>query len=86
MEKQIAKFNKNATEEVIVRLSNYKGLDLVDIRVYVKPITSKEELKATRKGICLRVEHIPVLLKALKEAEKTMKEIKDLRSGKNNQN
>lgn len=73
MEKQIAKFNKNSTEEVLVKLIEYKGLDLIDIRAYVKPLTSEEELKATRKGICLRVEHIPQLLKALKEAEKASK-------------
>lgn len=86
MEKQVARFNKNATEEVIVKLVNYKGLDLIDIRSYVKPLTSDEELKATRKGICLKVECISELLKALKEAEKASKEIKDLRNAKLNQN
>ena len=74
MEKQIAMFNKNATEEIIVKLTEFKGKDLVDIRVYVKPLTSGEELKPTKKGICVRVEAIPDLLAALKKVEKDYKE------------
>ena len=86
MDKEIAKFTKNATEEVIVRIVEYKGKDLVDIRAYVKPLISDEGLKATRKGICVRLEQLPELINALKAAEKESKKIKDARSGEINPN
>ena len=74
MEKEIAKFSKNATEEVIVRLNDFKDHDLVDIRVWIKPLSNEEEPKATKKGICIRVEQVPELLESLKKAEKAYKE------------
>lgn len=69
MGKQIAKFSKNATEEVIVRALEYHGIDLIDIRVFVKPVIPSDGLIGTKKGLCLRRELIPVLLKALEKVE-----------------
>lgn len=76
MEEQIATFQKNASEDVIVKLTEYRGVEGVDIRAYVKPLINREEHQATRKGIFLRVEFVPKLLKALEEASKTYKKIK----------
>ena len=70
MEEQIATFQKNASEDVIVKLTEYRGVEGVDIRAYIKPLINREEPQATRKGIFLRIEFIPELLKALEEAIK----------------
>jgi len=69
MEQEIARFEKNASEEVIVKLTNYKGKDLVDIMAYYG-----DEPKPTPKGITLRIEQIPPLVEALIKAEKIYKE------------
>ena len=53
MDKEIAKFDKNAREEVRIKLTNFKGHDLVDIRSWIKPISSKEEAQPTKKGITI---------------------------------
>ena len=74
MEEQIATFQKNASEDVIVKLTEYRGVEGVDIRAYIKPLINREEPQATRKGIFLRIEFIPELLKALEDASKTYDE------------
>jgi len=74
MEKQIAMFNKNATEEIIVKLTEFEGKNFIDIRAYVKPLTSRGELIPTKKGICMKVETVAELLTALKKVEKVYKE------------
>ncbi len=88
MEKEVAKFGKNAAEEVIVHLKDYKHQDLVDIRVFLRPLMGEEnqEPKATQKGICLRVEQIPNLLDALKKAEQAYEELKESRRAEYSKN
>ena len=81
MKKEIAKFGKNAEEEVIVNLMDYKRHDLVDIRIFLRPLFNdkEQEPRPTRKGICLRVEQLSELIDALKEAEKAYEELKESR-------
>ena len=79
MEKEIAKFSKNAAEEIIVKLTNFRNRDLIDIRIWNKPLLNEEQPKATKKGICIRVEQIPELLESLKKAEKAYSEELDKR-------
>ncbi len=73
--KIIARINKNAQEELIVQLTNFKGHDLIDIRVWLKalPYEEKGNSIATRRGISLRVDAIPDLVKALKKAKEAYK-------------
>lgn len=76
MNKAIAKINKNAMETVVIRLSEFKGRDLIDIRVWMKPEDPREEgeLKPTKKGISLGIDAIPELIQALQNAQKALKE------------
>ena len=73
MDKEIAKFDKNAREEIRIKLTNFKGHDLIDIRSWIKPISSKEEPQPTKKGITIKVEQITELVNALNDAEKEYK-------------
>ena len=72
--KVISQFNKNARETVQVALNNFKGYNLLDIRVYTKDGTGK--LVPTRKGISISTRLIPQLKEALekKEIEEAIKE------------
>ena len=76
MEQEVARFQKNATETVIVKLTNFKGSDLVDIRAHVEGQSGQGgvEMKPTQKGLTLKVGLIPELIEALKKAETTYKE------------
>ena len=51
MNKAIAKMNKNALELVVIRLSEFKGCDLIDIRIWRKPedLEKRESLSRPRK-------------------------------------
>ena len=72
MNKAIAKINKNALELVVIRLSEFKGCDLIDIRIWMKPEDPREEaeLKPTKKGVSLGIDAIPELIQALQKAQK----------------
>ena len=65
MQKQIASIPKNAREELHVSLTEYKGHDLFDVRVFAD---TGEKLVATRKGITASVDHLPAIVEALQRA------------------
>ena len=67
-ERTIATVPRNALEEVRVRLSRFKGNDLVDVRIFAEPDDS-EERRPTKRGIALNVVLLPKLLEALHLAE-----------------
>jgi len=73
MQKEIAKIGKNAEEEIIVQLTNFKGHDLVDLRVWVKSLIG-ETGKPTKKGLTVKPDLLPELIEALKEADRTYRE------------
>lgn len=50
----IAKFEKNATEEVRVSLTEYKGHRLIDLRVYYAP--PGREAIPTKKGLTMSID------------------------------
>ena len=62
----IAVIRKNANEEIRVSLTKYRGLDLVDARVYAD---NGSEHVATKKGICVHVNTLPLLIEGLQQAE-----------------
>ena len=71
MSKTIYTWRKNAGEEVRVSLEEYKGLELLDIRAYTLP-TAGREAKPTPKGIAIRVEQFPELMKGIEKVKKEL--------------
>ena len=69
MEATIAVIEKNSSEEVHVDLSEYRGHDLVSIRVWANYDGEKPK-RPTKKGVTVKVEKLPELIAALQEAEK----------------
>ena len=69
MEKEIARFQKNSTEDVVFKITEYNGQDLLDIRSYMRTVPIGKEI-ATRKAIALRLEKFPEFFEAIKKTEK----------------
>lgn len=63
MSKLVDRFEKNATEEVRVSLAEYKGHELMDLRVYYCP--PEGEPVPTKKGITMSIELYPELKEAI---------------------
>ena len=63
----IATLTKNRTEDVRVALTEFNGLDLIDVRIFVDR-GDAEERQPTRKGVSLQVCQLPALLDALEAA------------------
>jgi len=64
----VHQFAKNATEEVRVSLTEYKGHKLVDLRIYYEPEDGSER-RPTKKGITIDVGLYPELKKAMIKVE-----------------
>ena len=77
MDKTVATFQKNKFQQVRVGIREFKGNDLVDIRVFTQ-IQGGDHMVATAKGISVNVHLLPELKKALEETEKILKEEKML--------
>jgi hypothetical protein len=75
MDKTVAVFTKNKFQEVRVGVREFKGNNLVDIRIWTQTQGSTD-MVATAKGVAINVALLPELLKALKEAETVLKENK----------
>ena len=68
MDKTIEQIPKNATEEIRIDLSHYKGHDLVGLRVWVEPDNGTTKIP-TKKGITFRVDLLPTVIEALQKAQ-----------------
>ncbi|MBI3315688.1 MAG: transcriptional coactivator p15/PC4 family protein [Candidatus Omnitrophica bacterium] len=73
MDVLIASFPKNKFEEVRVQVKEFKGYDLLDLRVYTA-LKDGEEKIPTGKGLSLNVSHFQELKRAVLEAERVLKE------------
>ena len=73
MDKLVASFPKNKFEEIRVSVKEFKGYDLLDIRVYAATKDGEEKVP-TGKGISVNVSHFMELKKAFLEAEKVLRE------------
>lgn len=73
MDKLVASFQKNKFEEVRVQVKEFKGYDLLDIRVYATLKESEEKIP-TGKGLSINVSHFYDLKKAILEAEGVLRE------------
>jgi hypothetical protein len=71
MGKVLHQFIKNATEEVRVSLTEFKGHRLIDLRIYFEPEDGSER-KPTKKGITIDVGLYPELKRALLRVEKEL--------------
>jgi len=67
-EKTVHTFKKNTVEEVRVFFSEYKGHELINIRIFFE--AEPDKWIATKKGICLSPELLPELEKALAALKK----------------
>ena len=65
----LASFTKNATEEVRVTRSDWKGFDLVDVRVYGQFGGPAKVMMPTKKGLSIQREQLPELIAALLAAQ-----------------
>ena len=63
MSEIIDRFQKNALEEIRVSLTEFNNYRLVDLRTWTK--NKAGELVPTKKGISVRVDLFPALLKAV---------------------
>jgi Transcriptional Coactivator p15 (PC4) len=71
MSQVLHQFAKNATEEVRVSLTEYKGHKLIDLRIYYEP-EDGEDRRPTKKGITIDVGLYPELKKAMFMIEKEL--------------
>jgi len=53
MEKDIAFFEKNKYQDIRVRVSEYQGNDVIDIRVWTQPPQGSEKVPKERESILM---------------------------------
>ncbi|MBF0252233.1 MAG: transcriptional coactivator p15/PC4 family protein [Candidatus Omnitrophica bacterium] len=73
MEKDIASFEKNKYQDIRVRVSEYQGNDVIDIRVWTQPPQGDEKVP-TGKGVNINVKLFPKLKEAIDKLGETIKE------------
>lgn len=66
---EVACLTKNSREDVRIALTEFQGLKLVDLRIYAFLSGENGTKYPTKKGLSLRVERLPALIKALRKAE-----------------
>jgi hypothetical protein len=65
---KIADVTKNATENIRIRFTEYKGFKLCDIRMFYQ--AGNGEYKPTGKGFAIKRDLLPELRQAIEEAER----------------
>jgi hypothetical protein len=72
VQREIAKVEKNGAENIIVQLTEWQGRDLVDVRVWNKPLPGEKDAKGipTKKGLTFKPDILPELIEALQKAER----------------
>ena len=60
---------KNSRESLVINQSEFKGVKLVDVRVFYKD--ENGDLKPTKKGVSVRLEQLDTLIKALSTVSAT---------------
>jgi len=73
MDKLIGQFEKNSREEIRVQLREFKGHQLLDIRIFYFTADGGEP-KPSPKGISMSIKLLPQLQEALLEGERVLKE------------
>jgi hypothetical protein len=75
MDRELVAFKKNDKEQVRVILSDFKGMRILNIRVYFQ--TKDGEWLPTKKGLAFTVEKLPVLLASLHQAAQLIDHAKE---------
>jgi hypothetical protein len=65
-DRAIARIRKNSREQLYIDLSNYKGVELVNFRVWYD--AGNGEMRPGKAGLAMRVEALPELAAALEKA------------------
>ena len=73
MEKIVKSFQKNNFQEVRVGISEFKGNDLINVRIWTK-LRDSEDVVPTSKGISINVKLFPELKDAILALEKELKD------------
>ena len=73
MEKDVAAFEKNKYQEIRVRISEFQGNDVIDMRIWTQPPQGEEKVP-TGKGVNINVRLFPKLKEAVEKLEKDLKE------------
>ena len=73
MEKDVAVFSKNKYQDVKIRISEYQGNDVIDIRIWTQPPQGEEKVP-TGKGININVKLFSQLKEAVQKLEKDLKD------------
>lgn len=68
MQKTVATIPKNSLEEIRIGLDEWKGRDLVNIRVWAEPYEGGER-RPTKKGLAVSIAKLPALVAALQATE-----------------
>ncbi|MDD4956645.1 MAG: transcriptional coactivator p15/PC4 family protein [Candidatus Omnitrophica bacterium] len=72
MEKDVYVFEKNKYQDVKIRLSEYQGNDVIDIRIWTQPPQGDEKVP-TGKGININVRLFSKLKEAVNKLEEELK-------------
>lgn len=73
MNETVATFDKNKFEEIRIGVKEYKGFDLIDLRVWVESKNAGSKVP-TAKGLSINVELFPQFRDAVLKLEKVLKE------------
>ncbi len=73
MEKDVASFSKNKYQDVKIRISEYQGNDVIDIRIWTQPPQGDEKVP-TGKGININVKLFPKLKEAVEKLENDLRQ------------
>lgn len=72
MDKCVATFPKNKFEEIRVQIKEFKGYDLIDIRVFASSKDGEEKVP-TGKGVSVNITHFAELKKAILTTEEELR-------------
>ena len=73
MEKIVYSFEKNKFEEVRFQIKEFKGYDLLDIRIWTD-VKGSDQKMPTTKGLSINISHFAKLKKGIEEMEKVLRE------------
>ncbi|MDP2940364.1 MAG: transcriptional coactivator p15/PC4 family protein [Candidatus Omnitrophota bacterium] len=73
MDKTVKTFAKNKFQEIRVGIKEFKGINLIDIRIWTR-MQGVEDMVPTSKGVSLNVSLYPELKEAVLSLEKELKD------------
>ena len=73
MEKDVAVFEKNKYQDVKIRISEYQGNNVIDVRIWTQPPQGDEKVP-TGKGVNINVKLFPKLKESIEKLEKELKD------------